>query len=98
MEDRVAKMEHTLQSVSDGNTTFQLRREDGSIEDVTLMPLHKFIFPEKISRQQLEAQVREILVGKIEPTGPLEYKIVPKRFKERADAGHTDLLLSDSYT
>ena len=36
MEDRVAKMEHTLQSVSDGNTTFQLRREDGSIEEVTL--------------------------------------------------------------
>ena len=79
MEDRVAKMEHTLQSVSDGNTTFQLRREDGSIEEVTLMPMRQFVFPEKISDQELEAQVREILLGKREPTGPLEYKIVSKK-------------------
>lgn len=98
MEDRVAKMEHTLQSVSDGNTTFQLRREDGPIEEVTLMPLHKFIFPEKISRQELEAHVLEILQGKKDPTGPMEYKIVPKRFKERANAGLPSFLLSDSYT
>jgi len=95
MEDRMKKMERTLESVSKSNPVFETRREDGSTEEETLMPMRQFVFPEKISDQELEAQVREILLGKREPTGPLEYKIVPKRLKVNADAGSTPLLLSD---
>ena len=95
MEDRMKKMERTLESVSKSNPVFETRREDGSTEEETLMPMRQFVFPEKISDQELEAQVREILLGKREPTGPLEYKIVPKRLKVNEDAGSTPLLLSD---
>jgi integrase/recombinase XerD len=95
MEDRVKKMERTLESISESNPTFEMRREDGSTEEETLMPMRRFVFPEKISDQELEAQVREILLGKREPTGPLEYKIISKKLKLNADTGSTSLLLSD---
>ena len=49
IEDRMVKMEHTLRSVSEGNTTFQMRREDGSIEEVTLMPLRNLFFQKKLA-------------------------------------------------
>ena len=59
------------------------------------MPIRQLVFPEKISDQELEAQVREIHLSKREPTGPLEYKIVSNKLKVKADVGSTSLLLSD---
>ena len=85
----MTKMELALQSVSDGHITFPIRREDGSTEEVTIMPMYKFVFPEKISQKELESQVKEILLGQRKANGPVEYKIVPKNIKSNA------LLLAD---
>jgi integrase/recombinase XerD len=89
MEDRMTKMERALQSVSAGHITFPIRREDGSTEEITVMPMYKSLFPEKISQKELESQVKEILLGQREANGPIEYKIVPKNMKSNA------LLLAD---
>jgi hypothetical protein len=49
MEDRMKKMERTLESISESNPTFEMRREDGSTKEETLMPMRRFVFPEKLA-------------------------------------------------
>jgi hypothetical protein len=82
-QERLARMEKAIEVMANGKATFEMKK-NGASKDMTLIPMQEFIFDKNLTRQELETQVREILLGQRKPNGPVEYRIVPKNMKPNA--------------